>query len=76
VTRLLVDEAEPCDLLLEFVRDDDPEVLTQDAGTLRALVAARTGDTASGGDGDEPVSATRPETLVRKPFRTSKGPSR
>ena len=40
VTRLLVHEAEPCDLLLEFVQDDDPKVLAGDAATLRELVAA------------------------------------
>lgn len=39
VLQLLVDEAESCDLLLEFVRDDDPKVLARDAATLRELVA-------------------------------------
>lgn len=40
VVELLVAEAPPCDLLLEFVPDDDPELVVADAGTLRDLVAA------------------------------------
>lgn len=38
VSQLLVDEADPCDLLLEFVPHDDPKVLAGDAATLRELV--------------------------------------
>lgn len=41
VTDLLLAEASPCDLLLEFVADDDPALVVTDATTLRHLVEGR-----------------------------------
>ncbi|MEO7269840.1 MAG: TIM barrel protein [Knoellia sp.] len=40
VASLLTSEAEPCDLLLEFVRGDDPDLVSEEASTLRDLFAA------------------------------------
>lgn len=40
VTTLLVQEAEPCDLLLEFVPGDDSGLVTAEAHTLRQLLTA------------------------------------
>lgn len=41
VADLLVAETPACDLLLEFVPDDDPALVVADAGTLRSLFAPR-----------------------------------
>lgn len=40
VADFLVAEAAPCDLLLEFVPDDDPTLVAPEAATLRTLIAA------------------------------------
>ena len=40
VTELLVQESEPCDLLLEFVPGDDLELVPAEAHTLRDFIAA------------------------------------
>ncbi len=42
VLDLLVRGAEPCDLLLEFVPDDDVRLVSREAQTLRRLITLRT----------------------------------
>ncbi|MEO7236296.1 MAG: TIM barrel protein [Lapillicoccus sp.] len=42
VLDLLVTDSEPCDLLLEFVQDDDGRLVSRDAQTLQSLIHART----------------------------------